>query len=440
MRRLYATLLFFAMLTMGIMAQNDSTAFMKMLCGIEGVSQVKPVGIAKRADGSMLFAEKYVLKFRQQVDWKSMAQGSFDERIIVGYKGCDKPTVLVTEGYFADYGLREGYTEELCEMFDANVVLCEYRYFAESVPQPTNWDFMTVDNSLADYHHVRQEFGKVLTGKWISTGISKGGQTTMFYRATYPDDVDVSVSYVAPLNRSVEDGRHEVFLEKQVGTKAERKAIVKAQQELMKRKARLLPMFESYTAEKGYRYYTTSADIYDYCVLEYPFALWQWGTPVSTIPELKASDKEWFDSLIKTSEPDYFSYPNKFMPFDVQAARELGYYGYSLKAIKKWASLKDTRGYLKQLMLPDSLRHYDFDPTLYNRTVKYLQEEDPKHIFIYGEIDPWSASGVCTWLDCKDKKNMRVYVQPRGSHTARISNMPKDMKAEIIDRLSAWLR
>ena len=143
---------------------------------------------------------------------------------------------------------------------------------------------------------------------------------------------------------------------------------------------------------------------------------------------------------MNVAEPDYFRYPNKYMPFDVQAIKELGYYGYSLKPIKKWTSLKSTKGYLKKIMLPDSLRHYDFDATLYKRTVKFLKKEDPTHIFIYGEIDPWSASGVCTWLNCKKKKNMRVYVQPRGSHGSRISNMPEDMKAEIIERLTKWLQ
>jgi hypothetical protein len=35
---------------------------------------------------------------------------------------------------------------------------------------------------------------------------------------------------------------------------------------------------------------------------------------------------------------------------------------------------------------------------------------------------------------------MRVYVQPRGSHRARISNMPDDMKADIMSRLTEWLK
>ena len=433
MRRLHLSIAFLC-LASWLSAQTDSTLFMKQLCALDCVSEVQPLE-------TTCFKEKYVLKMEQQVDWKTSAKGTFGERIFVGLKGLDEPTVIVTEGYSASYGLNPGYEEELSRLFDANVVLCEYRYFSQSVPVPTNWDYMTVDNSLADYHHVRQVFGQLFKGKWISTGISKGGQTTMFYRATYPDDVDVSVSYVAPLNRAVEDGRHEKFLAKKVGTKEERKVIRQAMQELMRRKPELMKLFHAYCEENDYQFLMSEEDVYDYCVLEFPFALWQWGTPVSSIPELTSDedDEVWFDCLMKVSSPDYFAYPSQYMPFDVQAAKELGYYGYSLKPIKKWTSLKSTKGYLKKMWLPDSLRKYDFDPALYKRTVKYLKKEDPKHIFIYGEIDPWSSSGVCTWLNCKKKKNMRVYVQPRGSHKARINNMPERMKTEIINRLTNWL-
>ena len=380
MRRLHLSIAFLC-LASWLSAQTDSTLFMKQLCALDCVSEVQPLE-------TTCFKEKYVLKMEQQVDWKTSAKGTFGERIFVGMKGLDKPTVLVTEGYSASYGLNPGYEEELSRLFDANVVLCEYRYFSQSVPVPTNWDYMTVDNSLADYHHVRQVFGQLFKGKWISTGISKGGQTTMFYRATYPDDVDVSVSYVAPLNRAVEDGRHEKFLAKKVGTKEERKVIRQAMQELMRRKPELMKLFHAYCEENDYQFLMSEEDVYDYCVLEFPFALWQWGTPVSSIPELTSDedDEVWFDCLMKVSSPDYFAYPSQYMPFDVQAAKELGYYGYSLKPIKKWTSLKSTKGYLKKMWLPDSLRKYDFDPALYKRTVKYLKKEDPKHIFIYGAV------------------------------------------------------
>ena len=96
--------------------------------------------------------------------------------------------------------------------------------------------------------------------------------------------------------------------------------------------------------------------------------------------------------------------------------------------------------YLKKLVLPEELSHIKFDKKLYKRTVKYLKKNDPKHIFIYGEVDPWTSSGVAGWLDCKKKNNMKIYVQPNGSHKARISNMPEPMKSEIIRTLTKWLQ
>ena len=35
---------------------------------------------------------------------------------------------------------------------------------------------------------------------------------------------------------------------------------------------------------------------------------------------------------------------------------------------------------------------------------------------------------------------LKAVKQPRGSHSSRIGNMPDDMKKEITDRLSEWLR
>ncbi len=419
-------------LSLAAIAQQETTQFMRDLSALKGISDVKPLQ-------STRFKEKYVMKIQQNVNGHDASDGTFTQRIFVGLKGLDRPTVIVTEGYQAGYGFSQGYEEELSRLFNANIVLCEYRFFDESTPDPCNWDFLTVENSLADLHNVRQTIGQLLKGKWISTGTSKGGQTTMFYRVFYPNDVDVSVSYVAPLNASVEDGRHEKFIAKQAGTKADRKIILKAQQEMLKRRDRLVPMFEEYCKKHNYNFYLPIEEIFDYVVMEYSFAHWQYGTPTSQIPPVTASDEELLNHFLNVSGPDYFAYPSKYLSFDVQAARELGYYGYSLKGLKKWTVVKDTKGYLNKIMLPPSLRNIKFDPTLYNRTVKFLKEEDPTHIFIYGSNDPWSASGVCTWLDCSKKHNMRVYVKPGGDHGSSIVTMPEDVKNEIISRITKWL-
>ena len=54
----------------------------------------------------------------------------------------------------------------------------------------------------------------------------------------------------------------------------------------------------------------------------------------------------------------------------------------------------------------------------------------------YGGNDPWTASGV-TWL--KNKKNIKVYVLPGGSHTTRIGSFDTDTQEEIKTQINAWL-
>ena len=71
-----------------------------------------------------------------------------------------------------------------------------------------------------------------------------------------------------------------------------------------------------------------------------------------------------------------------------------------------------------------------------NKIVRFLKKNDPKMIFIYGQNDPWTAAGV-TWL--KNKKNIHVFVEPGGSHLARIGTMSEDQKQKVMSLLRGWL-
>jgi PS-10 peptidase S37. len=129
-------------------------------------------------------------------------------------------------------------------------------------------------------------------------------------------------------------------------------------------------------------------------VLEFPFALWQWGTNISIIPDLKkATDEELFNTLLKVSGPDYFSEEKDSSPFFVQAAKELGYYGYDTKPFKDLLSIKSSKNYLHHIFLPQSQeKNIKFDKYLYKKTAKFLKKtKEAKMLFIYGEYDPWSA-------------------------------------------------
>ena len=406
----------------------------KRLSALPGVSDVETLK-------SKHFQEKYVFFIKQQLDAKDAAKGSFEQRVILCYRGFSRPTVLVTEGYNANYGLREDYIEELSQIFNTNIVLVEYRYFDKSMPTPCNWDYLTVENSLYDLHNVNQTLHALYKGKWIATGISKGGQTTMFYRSYFPDDVDISVPYVAPLNRSVEDGRHEKFLQHKISTKENRKKVLDFQYLLFKRKSTLLPMFEEYCNKQHYTFNAPIGEIFDFSVFEYAFAFWQWGYDINEIPTIEATDKQVFDYWINMCEPNYFSNQNVFMSFNVQAAKELGYYGYYTKPFKKFfkhnISIKTAKGYLKYLMLPKGTENTKFSSSLYKYTVDYLTHNDPKMVYVYGDIDPWTASGI---YGLPFTKNLHVYMHKGGSHLTRILSFPESERQEIINLIDKWLK
>lgn len=396
---------------------------------LQGISDIESLS-------TEYYPEKYVMKFEQYLDPKDTAIGRFHQRIVVCHQGFERPTVIVTEGYGGKYALSPRYHEELSALLQANVVFVEHRYFLESAPTPKNWDYLTAENSAYDLHRVVQTFKQIYPEKWISTGISKGGQTTMLYRAFFPYDVDFSVAYVAPLCRGVEDGRHEPFLRK-VGTRKERRKIEVFQREVLQRRNELRPLFQAYVQEKGYTFRTTLDEIYDLSVLEYPFALWQWGTSVSLIPEEGADAKKVFDHWMQISDPSYFSVGQDTEPFNVQAARELGYYGYDTAPFKKWLTIPTAKGYLNRVMLPDELRDkVEFRPELYHKIYGFLRDNDPKIIFIYGEIDPWTAVRVPTFTG---KQNEQIYIQPHGSHLSRIGNMPEKIKQRILEQIHSWL-
>lgn len=424
----YAALLLFVLLSASA-SSFAQTVLEQKINAISAIKEIRPLETSE-------FSEKYVTYFTQPLDHRHPEKGSFRQRVIVSHIGFDRPTVIVTEGYGAAYALRSQYREELSKLLNANMIFVEYRYFLESTPEPKDWQYLTAENSADDLHAITTAFKNIYPGKWIATGISKGGQTTLLYRTFYPDDVDISVPYVAPLCYGVEDGRHEPFLHK-VSTPENRKIIEDFQLEALKRKATLLPRFEKYCTEKNYSFRAPIEEIYDYSVLEYSFALWQWGTPISSIPATTASDDEIFSHLLAISEPGYFTADSPNASFFVQAARELGYYGYDIQPFKQYLSIQSSEGYLHRLMLPEELKDMPFDKALSKKITKFLKKQDPKMIFIYGQNDPWTAAGI-TWL--KNKKNIHVFIQPNGSHLARINTLPEKEKKEVMELIKQWLK
>jgi len=384
------------------------------------------------------FGDKCVFFFEQPLDHKDPSKGVFKQRVFISHRGFDRPTVFVTEGYGAASAANPRHTNELADLFNTNLVVVEHRYFLESTPTPRNWEYLTAENSAYDLHKIYTALKTVYPGKWISTGVSKGGQTTMIYRTFFPNDMDISVPYVGPLNRDVEDGRHEIFLRETVGTPEERAKIQAFQLEMLKRRSKLMSMFSAHCNERNYKFRTSLDEIYDLSVLEYPYAHWQYGTPIERIPNLNVSDEELFNYFISISSPRYFQETSSIESFYVQAERELGYYGYDLEPFAAYLTIKSAKGYLKRLVV---LKDADvsFDKTLYDKICTYFAREDPRVIFIYGEYDPWSATAIDVSVNMKNKKNAIVAYVPKGSHNANIRRLPEDLQKQVIDTINKWL-
>jgi hypothetical protein len=415
------------------------------------LSQVPDVVAVQSMESSDSIA-KYAVMFRQPINPRSPEEGTFLQRIVIRHRGSDRPVVLVTEGYNNDYGLYPGYTEELSELLEANTLQVEHRFNSISVPAGLRhddgtfdassplWENLTVENSAHDYHAIRTAFAILYPGKWFSTGISKGGQTALFYRTWYPDDVVANVSYVAPLNKAVEDGRHEVFLDT-VGSSEVRARILAFQQLTLRRRADIVPLLAAHAEAKGYTFRVPLDEVFDLMVLEYPFAFWQWGDDPASVPDCSnpstvTSDELW-KSLLAKCEPDYFSLQTPYTPFNVQAMRELGYYGYDCRPFEGLLARRTYEGYMRRTMIPEELSFIEFKGDLYERVTIFLREQDLPMLFIYGEWDPWSATRVV--LPGK-KKHMHVFIEPGGSHRARVGTMPAEMKTEILRLLKRWAK
>ena len=409
--------------------KNSDSTFIMRLLSLPGIVQVDSMSV------SSYFKGKYKILFLQPLDHQDPAAGYFLQRAFLNHKDPEKPMVVITEGYSAAYGVYPIFQSELTGYVDGNQLLIEHRYFDESVPDTLNWDYLSVANAAADHHKIIESLKNIYHGKWISTGISKGGQTAMFHKSLYPDDVDFSVAYVAPLNFGVEDGRHEPFLEKNGSGKA-RKAIRNFQLEVLERKDSLMPEFRDFVEEKNYTFRVPLMEVYDYCVLEYSFAFWQWSADHENIPPSDTTNEAIFKHFITVSSPDYFSIEgsHSVLPFFVQAAREIGYYGYDEEPFREYMDIEDAGDYLYEVFLPAEI-DYPYQPETMGKVQDYFDENDPKVIFIYGEYDPWTASAI----EFKKKSNMIKVVKKAGTHATRISTLPEKQREMVVDQIKEWL-
>lgn len=375
----------------------------------------------------------YELRIKQPIDHQHPEAGYFYQRAFLSHKGFDRPMVIVTEGYQRP----SNRLYELTQLLNANQLDVEHRYFGASIPENADWKHLTLENATADLHHIRQLFGDLYKSHWISTGISKGGQTTIFYRYFYPDDVSVGVPYVAPLNLSAEDERIYTFLDT-VGSDECRNKILSFQRAVLKNRDQILPKLYWYSKGANLNFtYLTFEQAFEYAVLEYSFSFWQWGTHCEDIPPPQAPVDTLLEHLLKVSGLDFFSDQsmNNYAPHYYQAGSQMGYYGYKTEPFKGLLKALPVQPHPSAIFMPDKMP-INFTDELVRKVHNWVNESGNNMIYINGDADTWSSTAVRP----SGKTNAVFFFLPGKDHgQARIKNMSDAEREKLLSTLEKWL-
>ena len=375
---------------------------------------------------------KYMLKVKQPIDHHNAAKGYFYQRVILTHHGFDRPTVMQTQGYELYLG-----KNELEAILNANHLNIEHRFFGESRQDSLQWNYLNLEQATDDLHHINQLFKQLYKNKWVSTGISKGGQTTIFYKYFYPNDVDLSVAYVAPFSKGIEDKRIYRFLDS-VGTAECRKKLFDLQIQLLQNEEEALAKLKWFAkgADMTFTYLDNSlAKAYELAVLEFTFSFWQWGGHCEEIPQNQPLDSA-LQYLLKISSIEFLSDAsmNKLAPHYYQAATQMGYYGYDITPFKKYIRHFTTNPLAS--FYPKEAGAVKYDNSLNEKVDAFLKEKGNNILYIYGGNDTWSADRIIP----SAKVNSKAFVLPGKDHgKARIKNMEPNMKADFEKQVESIL-
>lgn len=334
--------------------------------------------------------------------------------------------------YTSGYGISRNFEPELSALLRSNQILLVHRFFPDA--NLSDWRYLDIRQAADDQHRIREALRNLFPGKWVSTGASKGGITALFYRRFHPADVAATVAYVAPVMPYPDDPRFAPFFSK-VGSADCRQKLRDFQRLVLSRRASLLELFSQYNQSHNYAFSIISEEAaFEYSVLEYPFAFWQYGAEANCagIPGADASDQQVIDHLVNVSSPYYYSDEGflYFQPLFYQAYTEIGYCPYIYDYLK---------GFLRVVLRPDyrafSPRGVDlvFRPEAMQDVIPWLQTQGERIVYIYGGIDPWTAAAVqpANGLDV-----LKV-VQPGANHRVKIGDL--DQKEAVLQAIERWL-
>ena len=227
------------------------------------------------------YPQQFEIYISQPVDHNNTNGAQFEQRIYLSHRDTEAPMVFAPSGY----SNRASFASELGQLLDGNQIYVAHRYMQGAQPANLDWNFLTIEQAAADFHKIVETFKSVYTGKWISYGASKGGDTALFHKRFYPDDVDATIAKVAPISFALEDPRYDDFLAN-VGTQEIRDKIKGLQVALLENRVDIIPMIQNFMDNSAYTFSISPGEILEYETMEYPFAFWQYDSGnIADVPD-----------------------------------------------------------------------------------------------------------------------------------------------------------
>jgi len=370
-----------------------------------------------------LFNEYYEITINQSLD-HSNPKKTFNQRIYFAFQDYNAPTLINTDGYSIGQASSLNHYSELADKLKANLLIVEHRFFGQSVPDSLDWKMLTVKQAAEDYHFIKTLFDKILTGKWISIGISKGGQAALAYKMYYPDDVAATVVY----GTAVKD-KSTVMTDSLLFNLSHTicgKKITALQSYLFRHKKELVPYFNDHVFRNDYSFTPLDNEtVFDYLLLELPFSFWQNGNKCENIPDTTETEFALVSYLTQVVPARFFSSKNtaQLQPSFYMFYHELGYYEYNIEPFKKYLKQKD---YSNKYFAPKGIS-IRFDNTYHKALIEFMKNNSSENIFfIYGQNDPWAMQTIM-------KRN--VFIVSGGSHKSRIADLSAEDRDLIYDKI-----
>jgi hypothetical protein len=362
----------------------------------------------------------FVMTYDQPVDHKNPSGARFQQRMTLLHRDYKAPTVGHNSGYNVS---TRGGRSQITQMTMGNQLSMEHRFFLPSRPEPANWDLLNIEQAANDQHRITQALKARIykDSKWLTTGASKGGMTSLFHRRFFPNDVDGTIAYVAPIDYPADavqspTNRYIMFLDN-VGTDAAcRQKLKDFQNQALARRA---AMKTRMSAEQGVTWEILGQDrALEFAVEEMPFIFWQYGSQsrCASIPAANATDDAVYKFLDDTS--GVASYGDQdllaFLPYYHQSASQLGYpisdESYLVGLMYPGADTADA-------YIPSNIPKPTYDNGEAMTDIQsWISSSGERIMLIYGQNDPWTAGAVSLGNATDSFK----YIAPNGNHGASI--------------------